>query len=200
MWHAIQLMVLLALAASLSPDARGQVPVPYRFEAANYWGNDYQTIAECDRSAGLCKALRRRRALPGRELFWTARTQALGQHVRAAIRGRAAPHRAARHPVLGQKGDGGRARPAPGAALPLRGGELLGQRLQTIPNATDPQDCARRCDADARCRVASFLDRAHPSPGPTPARCDPRSGRATRSNRTSCLGSSRDACGGAGRC
>ena len=45
MWHATKLMVLLALATTLCPDARGQTPVPYRFEAANYWGNHYQTSA-----------------------------------------------------------------------------------------------------------------------------------------------------------
>jgi hypothetical protein len=39
-----------------------------------------------------------------------------------------------------------------------------GNDYQTIANATDPQDCARRCDADARCQVASFSGPSAPKP------------------------------------
>src|SRR6266849_4654965 len=31
-----------------------------------------------------------------------------------------------------------------------------GNAYETINDATDPQECARRCEADSRCRVASF--------------------------------------------
>lgn len=31
-----------------------------------------------------------------------------------------------------------------------------GKSYKTIDNATDPQECARACDEDSQCRVASF--------------------------------------------
>ena len=49
-----------------------------------------------------------------------------------------------------------------------------GNHHQTIANATDPQDCARRFDADSLCRVASFSGPRAPAPW---ANTCPRSAR-----------------------
>lgn len=39
-----------------------------------------------------------------------------------------------------------------------------GNNYLTLRNAVDPQACAQRCDADARCRVASFQGPRAPAP------------------------------------
>lgn len=53
---------------------------------------------------------------------------------------------------------------APGALYRFERANYWGNHYQTIANATNPQACARRCDEDSKCRVASFSGPSAPRP------------------------------------
>jgi hypothetical protein len=42
------------------------------------------------------------------------------------------------------------------ASYSFEAANYWGHEYEMINDATDPQECARRCEADSRCRVASF--------------------------------------------
>ncbi|MEO6744019.1 MAG: PAN domain-containing protein [Caldimonas sp.] len=164
MWHATKSMVLLALAISLGPDARGQAPAPYRFEAANYWGSHYQTIANAtdpQDCAIRCDADARCRVAsfsgPRAPRPW-ANTCVL----RSAVGPRHTEQPDIRSWVKGATASA----PVPpsGALYRFERANYWSNNYLTIKNARDPQACAQRCDGDPKCRVASFSGPGAPPP------------------------------------
>lgn len=166
MSHAIRHAVLLCIA--LSPAAQGQVP--YAFEAANYWGHNYLTVRNAvdpQACARRCDADARCRVAsftgPHGPANWAntcvLRNTVGSRHteqpdirswVKPAVLVVAAPL------------------PVPPAPVPgvyrFERANYWGNNYMTIKNARDPQACAKRCDADLQCRVASFQGPRAPAP------------------------------------
>ena len=168
MWRSPRFLVILTVALSLSATVHGQSQesdparnhagrslVPYPFEAANYWGNDYRTInntTDPQDCARRCDADPRCRVAsfhgPRAPRGWANRCvlrNAVGQR-----------HTEQADVYSWVKPSESTPRQRKVGVYSFEAANYWGNGYRTINNATDPQDCARRCDADPRCRVASF--------------------------------------------
>jgi VWFA-related protein len=142
-------------------------PTPvYPFEAANYWHHEFEMIRNAtdpQECAKRCDANPRCRVASfhgpraGRNANSCALRSAIGERhpedvdISSWVKPEKAPGNAG---AQEKKSRTEEVKPTP--VYPFEAANYWHHEFEIIRNATDPQECAKRCDANPRCRVATF--------------------------------------------